>query len=285
MKKEALKKLLKSLGFSDAKIKEITDADEATLDAMDFAPLATELRSTYKGLFENDDEFVGAIRNAAIGKTTGEMERWVKQQFNITSEEAKDDKGVALPLKKLIEVAHSKSTAGASKDTQTLQQENLTLSQRLKNYEEVEIPKIRGEVDQAKHSLLVDALQQTYVAGLAENLRVPVDTAFTVLQAKIAKNYDLKVNDKGKLVVYTKGTELIPKSEDGTKLLGYEDIATLHLKADKLLKESNADENNNGSGQQKKVTTVTNGDGRERRSATYLDKAEQHAESLKQKPA
>jgi hypothetical protein len=282
MKKELFEKFLKSLGYSDARIKEITAMDEAAQAALDFTALAKEAQDGFRVLLENDEEFTGQIKGAAVGKLAGELERHIKQTFGLTAEECKGADGKPIPLRELVKKGYDKQIAAGGKGTEELQRELLEANAKIKKLEEEDLPAAKSSAENTRILIAKENAINKKVSAFAEKLRVPVETASFVVAAKLGELYDLDLDETGRSIskVRLKGKDIQPKSQDGTRLLTVDDIMANMLAESKFLKESNApDDPNPGGSPIGKVSAEKKEKAMERNP--HLQKAAAHLEDVK----
>lgn len=243
--KDDLIKLMLLLGIKQASI----DAIKAKYDQPDFAiddatrqQIIDEAMAHNRGLLENDKEFISGIKGSEAAKQKDIFERKLKQQFGLTADEVKD-----LDTSKIIEAAHKKATTTGTATLDELN-ENLTKANaRIKELEDVEIPKVKGEVESEKklfkiNQKLFTHFNTSYVDDKKESLlRVTPEAAQTAVMAVLSGKYDIVLNDAGDDFEFReKGTGMKPKSADGTKLLTSKDIIGEQMKSFQFIKESNA---------------------------------------------
>lgn len=230
---------LVSLGFTQKnaeKIAENTPDTGADMDQKDLDALVSSYKKSQRDIFENDADFIGKIQTAEKAKQLDIITREIKKNFDLTPDEIKDKS-----IKEVIEIAKTKIGSSADKDVKTLQDELTKASARVKELEETEIPKIKGEVDGHKKTINVENALVKYLGS--KKLRVELDAAYPGLKAYLEENYDIDLDekDKKKLVLFQKGTKLSPLSADKSKTLTVDEITDGKLKEWKFLEESKAD--------------------------------------------
>lgn len=227
--KQELIDFLKSLGWAATQIASLkTIMEKETIEAADKTALDTikaEVNGTVTALVLADDKNVKTIQDAARGRAKNEAETLVKKVFALTDEEMKDKK-----LEDVVVFAHQKLSESAGKDKKELLDETVKQAKEIKELKEVEIPKIRGEVDLKLQSVEDDNLliadlnnvEKRKIMGKAEGIKPAV----------IAKLDAMGIERKrvdGKLTYVIKATGLPVKSADGTRLLDNDDIVDMIL--------------------------------------------------------
>lgn len=199
----------------------------------------SEFKGIQKDLLKNDSEFVSGIQSAEKAKNFDQFERKMKQTFGLSTEDIKDKK-----FDEIIVIAKEKIGAGSDKTTTDLQRELLDLQNKYKNLEEVEIPKIKGEVTLEKKKLQIFEKFKSEIPTKNEKgediLRFPFDTVHKLVKGDIEEAYDVDFDDKGEWVLKQKGTDLLAKSSDGTKFLTMKEAIDTRLEHHKALVKSNA---------------------------------------------
>lgn len=236
----------------------------------------TDFKGIQKDLLKNDSEFVSAIQSAEKAKNFDQFERKMKQTFGLTTEEIKDKK-----FDEIIAIAKTKIGTG-DKDTVKLQADLLEMENKYKELQDVEIPKIRAEVDQKKKAIDLDikfrgAIPQKDETG-ADKLRMPFDTVHKLLSLDRDELYDVSTDDKGEWVIKQKGTDLLAKSADGTKFLTMDEFVNGRLEHHKALVKSNG--GNGGGDDPTKKKPIIEGQEVVVKTPAML-KAEKNLETLK----
>ncbi len=226
---EITKLILLALGLTQVQIDEMSK-ETPTIKQED---LMASISEHQKKLLKNDSEFIGEIKKAEKGRVLSLNEQVIRKTFGLTAEEVKDK-----TFDEIVTLGHQKAVTKSGATTEQLQQELVAANTKLKNYEEVEIPKIRGEVDLKKKNIDIRAKAVSELSGF-EFTSAP-DYAHKVLFVDVDAEYDLDENEKGELIPKLKATGLQPKSPDGTKLLTFKDIANEKFEKAGILKKSNA---------------------------------------------
>lgn len=228
-------KFLKSIGVDSKTISELAKAAEEKKDDLDITESVASYKAAQKKIWENDPDLVSEISGREKGKLLDIYTRKIKSTFGLESAQIKDK-----TIEEVIAIAKAESTKGLDKNLQTLQEELMQATAKVKDFEDVQIPKIKAEVEAEKKSFLIGKKLQAKLP--VDKLRVPVETAELVLNGQLAAAYDLDMDEKGELLIFNKGTRLQAKSGDGTKLLTADDIISETLNKNKFIKESNADD-------------------------------------------
>jgi hypothetical protein len=266
-----LKKLMKMLSVADAEIERITALPEAEQDALDIEKdIITPFRESQKTVLKNDSTFIGEIQRAEEGKWVGQFERKLKQTFDLTAEEVKDKK-----WNDLLPIAKAKATAGMTVTAQELQTEVVSLKNEIATLKDVEIPKIKSEVETDKKRFHIDNFLLTDLAGLEGQKKIigTSKAAFAVVKANLS-DYKLDMID-GKMSIKTKD-DLDPLDSTKKKVLTYTDIRDGILDEAGMIRKSNGQEQE----QQQKVIQQQNQDGLKKVNP-HLDAANAHLQQLK----
>jgi len=272
---EIFKSILKSLGASEETITKIETAlketDEAKKKAFNSKEIVDGLIAHQKRLLENDSDFISKFQSAEKGKFMEQLDRRLKQSFGITNEDLKDK-----TIEDKITFAKSSFEKNYSASATELQNENIKLKNELKNIQEIEIPKIKGETESFKKSLKIDSAI-TKIVG-ENKLRVSADAIIPALKSVLENMYHVDMNETGDLQILTKIDKLGIKNPDGTALLSAKDIIVSKLKEFKAIEESNADDDPN----KKKKTVVVSVEKKDDDiHAVGLSAAEKHLSDVK----
>lgn len=273
-----LKEYLKKIGVDAKTIAAIEKAETDKTD-LDLGPLVDEYKGSQKKLFENDPDLVSSIASSEQGKLLDIWTRKMKTKFNLSSDLVKDKK-----FEEIIDIAKAESTKGLDKNLQTLQEEVVAANAKVKEFEEVIIPKIKDEVQIEKKQFVIGNHLKKLIPHA--DLRVSEDIVELALQTKLHSAYDLDLDDEGNLQVFLKGKRVSPQSADKTKLLTVNDIVSDILKQGKLIKESNADDIDPNTGKPKVVKPDPAGgekkidDEKMKTIAPHLAAAQKHKETI-----
>lgn len=283
---ELTKKILKAMGLTDAQIAAM-DGDAPTAVETDLTKAVADHQRT---LLENDSEFLKPIRDKAKTEIHVAYEKALKKNgITLTAEDALK-KSPEEKIKMLAEEA----SKGKDKTVQDLEAELMTAKQELQTLKEVEIPKIRGEVDSEKSLVKINDKLMKEIIRISKDgkdLRNPIDVVEAKLGLEFGSKYKLELDEKGeKLVFKDKVTGLAIKNADGTKLLEADEILTESLSRNKFLAESKADDGIDPLTGKKRVAAVLPGkDGDEGNKSTVtfhgMDKAEKHLAEMEKRKA
>jgi ribonuclease P protein component len=263
---------LKSIGVTSKVIAELEKADKDDKSDLDVKPFVEEFQSHQKKLFENDPDLESTIAKKEQGKMLNLIEREIKKAFNLSAEQIKDK-----DWKEIVVIAKETAAKNSDKTLQELQTENTELAAKVKKFEEEDIPKIKSEVEIEKKQFHIDNKLRKFIPK-EEDLRVPSETVDLVINKLLKEGYDLDIDDSGELQVFVKGKRTVPKSEDGTKLLGAKDIFDSMLKKNKFVKESNADDTTT----KKDIVVVKTGNEEaDKKKTPHQIAAEKHLEEIK----
>lgn len=221
-------KILLALGFTQAQIDDMAkETPEAKME--DLLIHSTEHQ---KKLLKNDPDFIGEIQKAEKARVLSTSESALKKAFGLTSEETKDK-----TFPEIVSIAQKKAAEKGNATLEQLQNENIELTNKLKDINEVEIPKIRGEVENHKKNFH----KQIKIKSLVDSfdLMVSKEAAESALNAVIESQYEADIDDKGELLFKVKGTGLAPKSKDNTKVLTPKEVIESQFEEWKFLKKSN----------------------------------------------
>lgn len=241
-----IKEYLKSIGTPTATITALEKAEADDKSELDVSPLVDEYKATQRKLLENDPDLVSEIEGKAKGKLLDIYTRKMKAEFTLDAALIKDK-----TFEEVIKIAKTESSKNVDKDLKTVQEENTTLNAKLKEYEDVTIPKIKSEVENEKKAFKINTSLQKKIPSA--DLRVPSETVDLVLNSQIAALYDLDLDDKGEIMIYGKGTRLQAQTSDKSKILTLDDVITDILKKNKFVKESNADDIDPNTGKKKTI--------------------------------
>lgn len=269
------KEFLKSIGVDTKTINAIEKAETDKADDFDVKTLADEFASHQRKLFENDPDLVTNIAAKEKGKQLDIATRAIKKIFNLSADAIKDKS-----FEEVVAIAKTEATKSTDKTLQEIQQELTEANAKLKDYEDVQIPKIKSEVENEKKQFKINN-KLNEMLPKSDDLRVPVKTVSRILNDDLNAQFDVDLDDDGNVIMFVKGKRLQPKSADGTKLLTPFEIVANILKENQFIKESNADD---GKGEQKKQTVVVKDEKKEednKPKPPHLNAAQQHLENLR----
>ena len=234
-----LKKLLKSLGVTDAQIATLEAYDTMSDEDKAKHPQKTFVDSVQEhvtGLLENDQAFTSRFAKAAEGKILEQVDRRLKQNFGLTADQIKEKS-----IEEKMTLAKTTLETQYKKTGDTLQDENATLTAKIKTLEEVEIPAIKSQVDTEKENLHIDVALNAMLADPDLRLKVSPGVIMPGLKGFLGGKYKSAVNDKRELEIVDKATGLKVKNEDGTGFLSAKDVIKSYLTDNKAIEQSNAD--------------------------------------------
>jgi len=227
--KELTKKILLALGFTQVQIDDMESEAPKGVES----ELISGIVDHQKKLLRNDADFVGEIKSAEKGRILSLNEQLVKKTFGLSAEETKDKN-----FAEIVALGQAKLMSKSGATTEELQKELVAANSRIKDFEENEIPKIRGEVESHKKKINVNFKLAELIGGYDFSVAKPA--AQSAFMAHVDAKFDLTEDDKGEIVVKVKGSDLSPKNADGTKILGIKDIAQSTFEEWGFLKKSNA---------------------------------------------
>jgi hypothetical protein len=274
--------LLKTLGVDSKSIAAVKKAVEDKDDKFDLKPIAEAFHASQRKLYENDDEIVNAIHSKEKGKLYDIVTKKIKTKFGLDSAAIKDKN-----IDEVIDMANEHSKKGMDTTIKEEQEKNVQLTAKLKEFEEVTIPKIKGEAEIEKKRFKIGNKVRTFFKE--EDLRVPLSTVEKTLQRDLYEAFDLDIDDNENVQIFTKDKRLAPKSKDGTKLLTAQEVIDQILKENQFIKESNADDVDDKGNPKKKEINPTRpkpsggDDPNIKKKLPHLEKALEHQEALKVK--
>lgn len=219
--KDALIKLLKSLGWTDTQIAALkVEMDKDAPDEAAVMALKPEVETTITNLVMADPAKVKTIRDDQFAKALTDVESKVKKEFGLTFEETKDKK-----LEEIITIAKAKSVEGVTKDKRDLLEENVALKTENKKLKEEDLPAEKKRIDQHIEQI---ELEQLLIADLGNTekrkLVVSVKGALPGIKAELDKRgLTLKKKDKG-YEILVKETGMPFKDDAANKLLNTDEI-------------------------------------------------------------
>jgi len=152
-----IEKLLKQIGLPQSTIKEVLAAEAENTD-FDVSAVVTSFKESQRTLYEDDADLAETFKAQERGKLLDIWTNKIKKDFGLSSEQVK-----GLKMDEVIALAKGESVKSVSKDIQQLQEENLTLSNKLKEYDEVVIPGVKSEVEREKKSFKIQNYVQTLI--------------------------------------------------------------------------------------------------------------------------
>jgi len=225
---EKVTTLLKKLGFTADQVAAIT-AENSDFDVTaGVKAFNTAQHDHYVEIFKNDQDLKKEIEKGLKGKLFGAFRNDIKKRFDLglSNSELQEME----PHELLDIAAKAKGTGGkGTGEIKALQDENVDLKNKVKELEEVKIPGIRSEVDQAISKVKSERQIRAIINQFSEKkeLLPEVDAAFNSVSFSIGSKYDLKPTDKG-VELYEKGSDYQKRAQgsiDGKeKLLELGDV-------------------------------------------------------------
>jgi len=231
--KQKLITILVAFGIAKASaekyLEKVDVPDEAEVDV---DKLLNDFKSSQAELLRNDKEFINSLKEPEAKRWNTMWATKIKQATGLTEEEIKDK-----DYKEIIALAVDKLRKKGDSTTEQLQQVNIGLENKLKEYEEKIIPEIKNEVENSKRLMKKESAFEKLFDGF--ELGVSKKVAMAAVKAHFGNQFVDDINDKDELEIYLAGEgKLKPKSKDGTKLLGAKEFVEGILSEEKLLKVS-----------------------------------------------
>lgn len=205
-------KFLMSLGISKEKAEKMSIGiidTAAEMPETELNEISDSVLSHQSELYVNSQAYkdnIKAVKDRALAEVHTKAEKKIKQIAGLTDEEIKDKK-----YDEIVELAWKKSSSNMDKTAASIQEELTKVSEKLKNYEEVEIPKIRSEVESEKLRFKSDTALSKKIAALKIRQGVEHDDLLLMVKLKAEKlGYKAEIDDSG---------DIIFKNADGTKIL------------------------------------------------------------------
>lgn len=241
--KQKLITILVAFGIAKASAEKYLEKVDAPDEAdIDVDKLLTDFKSSQAELLKNDKEFLVPLQEHEAKRWNEIWTTKLKQATGLTAEEVKDKN-----QKEIVALAVDKLRKKGDSSTEQLQQVNIELENKLKEYEDKIIPEIKAEVENSKRSIKKETAFEKLFDGF--ELGVSKKVAMAAVRAHFGNQFIDDINDKDELEIYLAGEgKLKPKSKDGTKLLGAKEFVEGILSEEKLLKVS-------GGGQAATTTT------------------------------
>ena len=232
---EILKKYLKAIGVDTKvidKLEKLTEEEQKTFEVTE---IVTEFKDKQKSLYENDAELIDKFKKSESGKILEQVDRRLKQTFGLTKEEIEGK-----TIEEKYQAAKAKLEEQYKKTDNALQEENINLTKKIKEIEEIEIPKIKGEVENSIKNYKIENALSKKIAS--KELRTKPEFALMAVKGKLGEKYIFDINENNELDVLTKEGKLKVKNADGTGILSADELITGVLVEGDFLKQSNADE-------------------------------------------
>ena len=217
---------LKKIGLSAEAITKLNQDEETNVDE-----LVSTWKSGFKQVVANDPDFIQPLKDEIRGTELSKMEHKIKKQFSLSPEEVKDKK-----FDDIIQAAYEKAKSLSHPAPDELQNKIMELSKENKRLTEEIIPAKEQEAKEAiKNYKKTNALRS---ALTAKPLIVSSDVVFPALTDYLHKNYNVDLDEQDNLVIKTKNG-LNPLSDDGTKMVSFDEVVEKHLDSLGVLKKSN----------------------------------------------
>lgn len=267
------KEYLKKIGVASDVIEQLF-TEEPTED-FDVTESAKEFVKKSRTLAKDDPELIRSIRDEIRGTELSKIEHKIKKTFDLSAEDVRDKK-----FDEILDFAKSRiqETAGSTSDE--LQRKIVELNNQVKQYEEEILPAERNKAKETINTFRKDTSIASVLAKRAANLIVVPEAILPAINQRLNENFNVNVNDSGDLEVKTKDG-LNPLNADGTKVLTFDEIIDNYLTELKVIKQSNADPNN----QVKTTTTPASNpepDSKPKFNLRGLQTAQENAERLKE---
>lgn len=246
-----LETFLKKIGVKTDTIAKLSSEEE--LNVEDFVK---SYKESLREVYANDPDFIQPIKDEIRGSELSKIEHKVKKTFGLTSEEIKDKK-----FDEIIAFASEKSRSIGSSTTDELQKKLVELANENKRLLEEVIPSKENEAKETIKNFRKDTTLRSILSS--KPLIVNPDVVLPAIQSHLNANYSIDLGDDGSFVVKTKNG-LNPLNEDGTKVVGFEDILDSQLKSLGVLKQSNAGSGSSaglpGTGERRSIFEKKEGD-------------------------
>lgn len=276
-------KFLTSLGIpkerAEAMSKAIPD-DAAETPETEVNEAFESVNSHQVDLFKNGDDYKKALKekhDQAMREIMQKSESKIIKIAGLTAEETKDKK-----FDEIVELAWGKASKSSDKTVDDLQKELRDKDAEIANLKDIEIPKIRSEIDAEKLGMKIRTGSLAQISKLKLRAGVDTEDALVLFEAKAkAKGYKTEFNEKGEMIILNSdGSKIM--TEDKRGMLSISDIYGGLL--DGLIEKSGAPD---GDDKKKRDIIVPEKDKKEGPKQgsvvmSNLQKAEEHAKKLKE---
>ena len=240
---DELKKILKGLGVKAEHIETLMGSDEDAKKAIKSEDVVKDAKQRLSDTLMNDSAFIDPIEQRMRGKVLSSKERKLMKLFGI-DQEAFD----ALPdenkFDALMELAHKKANEGkkepseAAKEIEKLQTLIKEREKAIKELNEIEIPRIKGEVTSALQGMKI----QNRVSGAVSKRELIVKPEFAIssVLSELSSRYDLQMNEAGDVVLKQKGKDL--------EVFVHNEKLSLEKAIDSIVEDAGIVRKNNGDG-------------------------------------
>lgn len=274
--KKKLITILVAFGIAKAEAeKYLEKVDDSDVDTFDPQKIIADYTEAQKELLKNDKEFIGDLKRDQYAIAVKQIESKLKKGLGLTAEDVKEAK----TIDEVMEIGLKKVTTKGDSTNQQLQEENLKLTNDIKELKEVTIPSIESKSETVKNELKTAAMLEKTVVGLDKKLLVGMTAAMATLREKLGPAYDVRLDAKGELEIVTKGDNLKPKNKAGDKFLNPKELIAEILDEEKLLENSGG--GGAGTGTNTTTTKTIDSDEEKYRRFPHLKAAEEHAATQK----
>lgn len=211
---EKVKALLSGLGVPAQTLADLQD--EEKIKDLDVAEVKKATLSNLKDVFRNDSDFKGEIERGLRASILTSKEKKLMDRFGylgITEEELS-----VLPDKNkfdgLIDLLGKKAEAfkGTGGDDEkskeqirSLNEQILKFKNEIKRYDEEVIPELKNTVANERKAMKLEGVLRKELGG--HKLIIDSDFAYQSVKAQIDNQFDLRMDDAGKVGVFQKGTD------------------------------------------------------------------------------
>jgi hypothetical protein len=263
-----LETFLKKIGVKSETISKLSSEEE--LNVEDFVKTYKE---SLREVYANDPDFIQPIKDEIRGSELSKIEHKIKKTFGLSSDEIKDKK-----FDEIISLASEKSKSVGSSTTDDLQKKLVELANENKRLLEEVIPSKENEAKETIKNFRKDSTLRSILSS--KSLIVSPEVVIPAIQTHLNSNYSIDLGEDGSFIVKTKNG-LNPLNEDGTKVVGFEEILDSQLKTLGVLKQSNAGTSGGTTGgERKSIFTKTEGES-PKFNLPGLKVAEENAEKMK----
>jgi hypothetical protein len=218
--------LLKKLGYSDEQITKLTSEDAEVQKTVDVDTLFAETEERLVKKFKEgggmDSELAKKAKQILVGREKKVIEELKKVGLDITEEEiealpekSRTDDVIALAISKL----HSTKKPDNEESKKEIDRLNGQLREKLdkiKNLEEVELPKAKTEAQQMIEQTQKESyIDNVFTKEYGGKLKIKDAQALKLFKEELNAKVDVKM-ENGEPVLYVKGKD-VPYYKDATK--------------------------------------------------------------------
>lgn len=236
---EELVKFLEKVGVDNQVIAQLKDPEEG----LNVDELAEEFKTQQREVYANDPDVVKKLETDAKGKARGSVEREIKRVFDISVEEWEENKfGDQKDYKKVLEFGKEKVKKQGTKTAQELQTEIQEKNQKIKWFEDDEIPRIKNESKERENQFYIERHLRKMI-GECGDLIVSQNAAMVLVKDGLKSKglNSLLLEDESEISFKTKDG-LAPQDEGKTRNLTNMEVVKGILGNEKVLKESHGGE-------------------------------------------